>query len=110
MTVSPDVEFNHVDLPTFSDPTDTILRVSASSAPQSVAAAISKCIEIDHTYPVLRAIGHGAVGQAVKAIAIARGYVAPKGIDLACIPGFDTIESSEGKEISAIVLRVYAKR
>jgi stage V sporulation protein S len=87
---------------------DAILRVSASSAPQSVAAAISKCISDSHKYPV-RAIGHGAVGQAVKALAIARGYVAPRGTDLAFVVGFDTIENAEGKEISAMVFRTFAR-
>lgn len=87
----------------------TILRVSASSAPQSVAAAISKCISDSHQYPVLRAIGHGAVGQAVKALAIARGYVAPRGTDLAFVVGFDTIQNDEGKDISAMVFKTFPR-
>ena len=53
----------------------------------------------------LRAVGAGAVNQGIKAIAIARGYTAPKGYDLKCIPGFTTIESHDG-EISAIALTV----
>jgi stage V sporulation protein S len=89
---------------------DTILRVSASSPPQSVAAAISKCISDSHRYPTLRAIGHGAVGQTVKALAIARGYVAPRGVDLAFVVGFDTIENDEGKEISAMVFRTFSRQ
>jgi stage V sporulation protein S len=88
---------------------DAILRVSSSSAPQAVAAAISKCISESHKYPTLRAIGHGAVGQAVKALAIARGYVAPRGTDLAFVVGFDTIENAEGKEISAMVFKTFAR-
>jgi len=88
---------------------DLILRVSASSAPQSVAAAISKCITESHRYPTLRAIGHGAVGQAVKAIAISRGYVAPRGTDLAVVIGFETITNDDGKEISAMTLRTFAR-
>lgn len=93
----------------FPNHDDTILRVSASSAPQAVAAAISKSIFDSHQYPTLRAIGHGAVGQAVKAIAISRGYVAPRGIDLAFIPGFTAIENAEGKEISAITLKTFSR-
>jgi stage V sporulation protein S len=88
---------------------DAILRVSSSSAPQAVAAAISKCISESHKYPTLRAIGHGAVGQAVKALAIARGYVAPRGTDLAFVVGFDTIENAEGKEISAMVFKTFPR-
>jgi stage V sporulation protein S len=86
-----------------------VLRVSSSSAPQSVAAAISKSIYESHRYPILRAIGHGAVGQTVKALAIARGYVAPRGTDLAFVVGFDTIINDEGKEISAMVFKTFAR-
>jgi stage V sporulation protein S len=53
----------------------------------------------------LRAIGAGSVNQAMKAIAIARGYTAPRGIDLACVPGFASVDSN-GDTISAIVLKV----
>lgn len=88
---------------------EAVLRVSSSSPPQSVAAAISKSISESHRYPVIRAIGHGAVGQAVKALAIARGYVAPRGTDLAFVVGFDTITNAEGKEISAMVFRTFAR-
>lgn len=88
---------------------DLVLKVSASSPPQSVAAAISKSISDSRKFPVLRAIGHGAVGQAVKALAIARGYVAPRGLDLAFVVGFDTITNAEGKEISAMVFRTFAR-
>ena len=95
------------DTPTQSSDGETLLRVSSSSPPQAVAAAISKCIA-EGNYPTLRAIGHGAVGQAVKALAIARGYVAPRGLDIVFIAGFDNVESNDGsgKEISAITLRV----
>jgi stage V sporulation protein S len=37
-------------------------------------------------------IGAAAVNQAVKSIAIARGYVAPNGIDLICVPAFAQLE------------------
>ena len=56
----------------------------------------------------MRAVGAGAVNQAVKAIAIARGYVAPRGMDLTCVPGFATIKSRDG-EISAIVFLITVK-
>jgi stage V sporulation protein S len=81
------------------------LRVSASSNPQSVASAIAHAIyesrEVD-----LRAIGAGAVNQAIKAVAIASGYVAPRGLRIAVIPGFASVESHDG-DISAIVLHVF---
>lgn len=83
---------------------EPFLRVSASSNPQSVASAIAHAV-YDTRSVKLRAVGAGAVNQAVKAIAIARGYVAPRGFDLSCVPGFTTIDSREG-EISAIVFTV----
>ena len=67
------------------------LKVSSSSVPKSVAGAIAaisrNSIQVD-----LVAIGASAVNQAVKSIAIARGYVAPNGIELVCIPSFSQIE------------------
>ena len=83
-----------------------ILRVSASSNPQAVASAIAHSI-YDTRECKLRAVGAGAVNQAVKAIAIARGYTAPRGLDLVCIPGFASIKSHDG-DISAIVFQVNA--
>lgn len=85
---------------------EQILRVSASSNPQSVASAIAHAIYDKHEVK-MRAVGAGAVNQAVKAMAIARGYVAPRGLDLVCKPGFTTIESRDG-EISAIVFAITA--
>ena len=82
------------------------LRVSAGSNPQSVASAIAHAIYEKRTVSV-RSVGAGAVNQAVKAIAIARGYTAPRGIDLVCIPGFASIKSHDG-DISAIVFQVNA--
>jgi stage V sporulation protein S len=83
---------------------EAILRVSGSSNPQSVASAIAHAIYDNHQVK-LRAVGAGAVNQAVKSIAIARGYVAPRGMDLVCVPGFTSIESRDG-EISAIVFAI----
>lgn len=83
---------------------EPVFRVSASSSPQTVASAIAHAV-YDHKTVKLRAIGAGAINQAVKAIAISRGYVAPRGIDLWCVPGFATVESRDG-EISAIVFTI----
>ena len=87
-------------------PEEPFLRVSASSNPQSVASAIAHAL-YDNRQVKLRAVGAGAVNQAVKALAIARGYVAPRGLDLTVKPGFTTIESRDG-EISAMVFAVSA--
>lgn len=89
---------------TENEPAEDFLRVSASSSPQSLAAAVAHAIYEKHRVK-LRAVGAGSVNQAVKAIAIARGYAAPRGLDLVCKPGFESITSRDGK-ISAIVFFV----
>ena len=83
---------------------DGLLRVGAGSNPQAVASAIAHSI-YETRSAKLRAVGAGAVNQAVKAIAIASGYTAPRGISLVCIPGFASIESHDGT-ISAMVFTV----
>lgn len=67
------------------------LKVSANSVPKFVAGAIAAVVRNDEPVEVV-AIGAAAVNQAVKSIAIARGYVAPNGIDLVCIPAFSELE------------------
>lgn len=88
-------------------PEDRVLRVSNGSSAQKVASAIAHAIYDDNQVD-LRCIGAGAVNQAVKAIAIARGYAAPRGYDLWCIPSFHTVEGKEG-DISAIVFTVTSR-
>jgi stage V sporulation protein S len=83
---------------------DNLLRVSAGSNPQAVASAIAHSI-YETKQCKIRAVGAGAVNQATKAIAIARGYTAPRGLDLVCVPGFASIDSHDGT-ISAIVWTV----
>lgn len=85
---------------------DKYLRVSGGSNAQSVGSAIAHALYENPTVK-LRAVGASAVNQAVKAIAIARGYVAPRGLDLVCKPGFTSVESREGT-ISAIVFTITA--
>lgn len=84
---------------------ESILRVKNSSNPQSVASALSHAI-YDNRKVVLRAIGAGSVNQAIKACAIARGFVAPRGIDLSVRPGFDTVTMGDGTEVSAVTLTI----
>jgi stage V sporulation protein S len=67
-----------------------VLRVSASSQPKSVAGALAAVLRVN-SVAELQAVGAGAVNQAVKAIAITRGFVAPNGIDLVVIPAFAEI-------------------
>lgn len=66
-----------------------VLKVSSKSDPNKVAGAIAGVVR-EHGKAEIQAIGAGAVNQAVKAIAIARGYLAPSGIDLvfcSCLHG-----------------------
>jgi stage V sporulation protein S len=81
-----------------------ILKVSAKSNPNSVAGALAGVLR-EKGGAEIQAIGAGALNQAIKAIAIARGFVAPSGIDLVCIPAFTDIEI-EGEERTAIKLIV----
>jgi stage V sporulation protein S len=81
-----------------------ILKVSATSNPGAVAGAIAGVVRTQHVVEV-QAIGAGAVNQAIKAIAISRGYVAPGGLDLVCIPSFINI-SINGEERTGIRLVV----
>ena len=74
----------------------TPFRVSSNSNPASVAGAITGVVR-ETGRCVLQAIGAGAVNQVVKAVAIARGYVAPNGIDLIAIPAFLDLELAEGE-------------
>lgn len=64
-----------------------LLKVSAQSKPKSVAGALAAVIR-EKGMAEIQAVGAGAVNQAIKAIAITRGYVAPNGIDLVTIPAF----------------------
>ena len=67
-----------------------VLKVSSKSVPNSVAGAIAAVIREQRTVEV-QAVGAGAANQAIKSIAVARGYLAPIGIDLICIPAFANI-------------------
>ena len=77
-----------------------VLKVSADSKPKAVAGALAAVLREKGSVE-LQAVGAGAVNQAVNAIAITRGFVAPNGIDLIAIPAFTTVES-EGEERTAI--------
>lgn len=82
-----------------------IIRVSSSSSVQDVGAAIAHKV-YDDRRAVVRAVGAGAVNQAMKAIAVARGFAAPRGLDLVCKPGFATVPGRDGTDISAMSFTV----
>lgn len=83
----------------------TILKVKSDSDPKLVAGAIAKQFEEGSEQVIIHAIGAAAVNQVVKSIAVARGYVAPKGFNLAEIPGFVPININ-GEERTGIKFTV----
>lgn len=81
-----------------------VLKVSSKSVPNSVAGALAGVIR-ERNFAEIQAIGAGALNQAIKAVAIARGFLAPSGVDIICIPAFTEIEV-EGEKRTAIKLIV----
>ena len=79
-----------------------VLKVSSSSDPSATAGAIANGIRETGSSEI-QVIGPRAVNQAVKAIAIARGYLAASGLDVYCTPAFATIRiGDDGEEKTAI--------
>jgi stage V sporulation protein S len=81
-----------------------IIKVSAKSRSTAVAGAIAAVIR-ESRYAEVQAIGAGAVNQAVKALAIAHGYLQGDQIDIVCIPYFTevTIDDQERTAVRFIV-------
>jgi stage V sporulation protein S len=77
-----------------------IIRVSATSRSTAVAGAIAGVMR-EHHFAEVQAIGAGAVNQAVKALAIARGYLDGDGISIMCIPQFMEVDI-DGQERTAV--------
>ena len=84
-----------------------IIKVSSKSHPASVAGALANILKTRDTVEI-QAIGAGALNQAIKAIAIARGFVAPMGDNLVTIPAFSDIEI-DGEKKTAIKLIIESK-
>jgi stage V sporulation protein S len=84
-----------------------ILRVSSKSSPNSVAGAMAAALR-ENGVTEAQAIGAGALNQAVKAIAIARGFVAPSGLDLLFVPAFVDV-LIDGEERTAIKLLIQSR-
>lgn len=84
-----------------------ILKVSSKSNPNSVAGALANTFK-DKNSVEIQTIGAGAVNQAIKAIAIARGFIAPSGKNVICIPAFTDI-TIDGEEKTAIKFIVETK-
>ena len=84
-----------------------ILKVSSKSNPSKVAGAIANVFRTDGIVEI-QTIGAGSLNQAIKAIAIARGFVAPSGKNLVVVPAFSDI-LIDGAEKTAIKLRIEKK-
>ncbi len=84
-----------------------VLKVSAKSLPKSVAGALASVLRGNDSVEI-QAIGAGAVNQAIKAIAISRGFIAPNGIDLVVVPAFSEI-NIDGQARTAIKFIVEPK-
>jgi stage V sporulation protein S len=78
----------------------SIIKVSSESRTSAVAGAIAGVVR-EHNRAEVQAIGAGAVNQAIKAIAIARGYLTEDGIHVVCIPEFTSVDIA-GKERTAL--------
>ena len=83
------------------------LRVASHSVTTSVAGAVAWRIRDTGTAEI-EAIGAGAVNQAVKAVAVARGYLALEGLDLTMVPSFVTVKVGD-QERTAMRLLVLSR-
>lgn len=83
------------------------LKVSSKSSPNAVAGALAGVLR-ENGSAELQVVGAGALNQAIKAIAIARGFVAPSGLDLICVPAFTDIHIN-GEERTAIKLLIESR-
>jgi len=87
-----------------------VLKVSTTTDPAATAGAIANGVRLDGSAEI-QVIGPKAVNQAVKAIAIARGYLAASGIDLYCVPSFTTIRvEGDEEERTGIHFCVFPRR
>ena len=83
------------------------IKVSAKSRSTAVAGAIAGVIR-ENKHAEVQAIGAGAVNQAIKAVAIARGYLEQDGLDIYVIPTFAEVDIN-GEERTAVRLLVESR-
>lgn len=81
------------------------LKVSSKSSPANVAGAIAGMVK-DGVPVEIQSVGAGAVNQAIKAVAIARGFLVPSGLDILCAPTFQDVQI-DGERRTAIRLSVF---
>lgn len=83
-----------------------VIKVSARSRTAAVAGAIAGVMR-DNQHAEVQAIGAGAVNQAVKAIVIAKGYLAEEGVHIVCVPSFVDVDIDD-QERTAIRFEIRA--
>ena len=86
---------------------EAIIKASARSNVSSVAGAIAGSVR-EHGRAEIQVIGAGALNQAMKAVIVSRGFLAPEGIEICCIPSFGQTEIS-GEERTAIRLLIESR-
>ena len=84
-----------------------ILKVSSKSNPNNVAGAITNILREKDKVEV-QVIGAGALNQLIKAIIIARGFVAPLGKNIVCIASFNDIKIND-EEKTAIKMLIESR-
>jgi len=84
-----------------------LIKVSAQSRSTAVAGAIAGVMR-EQGYAEVQAIGASAVNQAVKAVAIARGYLEQDDMDLVIVPSFTEVDI-EGNERTAVRLAIFKR-
>lgn len=84
---------------------DSVIKVTGASVPKTIAISIDYAFQRGNEV-VVRAMGAAAVNQAAKGVAIARGMVAPRAVDMMARVGFTDIEAEDGEVRSAIVFRL----
>ncbi len=80
-----------------------VIKVSARSRTAAVAGAVAGVIR-DNDRAEVQAIGAGAVNQALKAIVIAKGYLAEEGVDIVCVPSFVDVQIDEQERTAIRIL------
>jgi len=82
-----------------------LIKVSAKSSVNKVAGAIAMSLK-EKGYIEVRAMGPNAINQAVKALAVSRGHLAPGGTDLSCVPSFEQVNVEDGETRTAIKFKI----
>jgi stage V sporulation protein S len=85
-----------------------IIKVAATSRSTAVAGAIAGVMR-EKGHIDVQAIGAGAVNQAIKAVAFARGYLELDGIEIVCVPSFVEV-IIDGQERTAMRFSIETRR